>query len=45
VPFGCCVLVLRLALQLIGHGLSLVSGRDLYPLPPETGTGEANSFE
>ncbi|MBR0954666.1 TRAP transporter small permease [Bradyrhizobium canariense] len=45
VPFGCCVLVLRLALQLIGHGLSLVSGHDLYPLPPETGTGEANSFE
>jgi hypothetical protein len=25
--------------------LSLVSGRDLYPLPPVTGVGEARSFE
>jgi TRAP-type C4-dicarboxylate transport system permease small subunit len=45
VPFGCGVLVLRLALQLIGNVLSLVSGRDLYPLPPITGIGEANTFE
>ena len=36
VPFGCGVLVLRLALQLVGNVLSLVSGRDLYPLPPVT---------
>jgi TRAP-type C4-dicarboxylate transport system permease small subunit len=45
VPFGCGVLVLRLALQLIGNVLSLVSGRDLYPLPPITGIGEAKTFE
>ena len=45
VPFGCGVLVLRLALQLIGNVLSLVSGRDLYPLPPVTGIGEARTFE
>ena len=45
VPFGCGVLVLRLALQLVGNVLSLVSGRDLYPLPPVTGVGEARGFE
>ncbi|UPK37424.1 TRAP transporter small permease [Bradyrhizobium sp. 186] len=45
VPLGCGVLVLRLLLQLIGNVLSLVSGRDLYPLPPVTGVGEARSFE
>jgi TRAP-type C4-dicarboxylate transport system permease small subunit len=45
VPFGCGVLVLRLALQLVGNVLSLVSGRDLYPLPPIIGIGEANTFE
>lgn len=45
VPFGCGVLVLRLALQLVGNVLSLVSGRDLYPLPPVTGIGEARTFE
>lgn len=45
VPFGCAVLVLRLLLQLVGHMLSLVSGRDLYPLPPVTAAGEASSFE
>jgi TRAP-type C4-dicarboxylate transport system permease small subunit len=45
VPFGCGVLVLRLVLQLIGNALSLVSGRDLYPLPPVTGIGEARTFE
>jgi hypothetical protein len=42
---GCGVLVLRLALQLVGNFLSLVSGRDLYPLPPITGIGEAKTFE
>jgi TRAP-type C4-dicarboxylate transport system permease small subunit len=45
VPFGCGVLVLRLTLQLIGNVLSLVSGRDLYPLPPIIGIGEAKTFE
>ena len=45
VPFGCGVLVLRLALQLVGNVLSLVSGRDLFSLPPVNETGEAHSFE
>jgi len=45
VPFGCGVLVLRLTLQLVGNLLSLVWGRDLYPLPPVTGVGEARTFE
>jgi len=45
VPFGCGVLVLRLFLQLLGNVLSLVSGQNLYPLPPVTGIGEARSFE
>lgn len=43
VPFGCGVLVLRLALQLVGNVLSLASGRDLFPLPPMT--DETRSFE
>jgi TRAP-type C4-dicarboxylate transport system permease small subunit len=43
VPFGCGVLVLRLALQLVGNVLSLASGRDLFPLPPLT--DETRSFE
>lgn len=43
VPFGCGVLVLRLALQLAGNMLSLASGRDLFPLPPLT--DETRSFE
>lgn len=45
VPFGCSVLVLRLALQLVGNVSSLISGRDLYPLPPVTEAGQASSFE
>jgi TRAP-type C4-dicarboxylate transport system permease small subunit len=45
VPFGCGVLVLRLLLQLFGNVASLASGRDLYPLPPVTGVGEARTFE
>jgi TRAP-type C4-dicarboxylate transport system permease small subunit len=45
VPFGCSVLVLRLALQLVGNVVGLVSNRDLYPLPPITGVGEAKTFE
>lgn len=43
VPFGCGVLVLRLALQLVGNVISLASGRDLFPLPPMT--DETRSFE
>lgn len=43
VPLGCGVLVLRLALQLVGHAVSLVSGRDIFPLPSVT--DEARSFE
>ncbi|WGD54283.1 TRAP transporter small permease [Bradyrhizobium sp. CB1650] len=45
VPFGCGMLVLRLALQLLGNVLSLFSGRDLFPLPPVGETGETRSFE
>ena len=45
VPLGCGVFVLRLALQLVGNLASLVTGRDLYGLPPITGAGEARSFE
>lgn len=45
VPLGCAVLTLRLALSLVGHVASLISGRDLYPLPPVTGIGEAKTFE
>ena len=45
VPLGCGVLVLRLLLQLIGHVVSLTTGRDLYALPPVTGIGEARTFE
>ncbi|MCG6206956.1 TRAP transporter small permease [Rhodopseudomonas sp. HC1] len=45
VPLGCGVLVLRLLLMLAGHAASLVTGRDLYPLPPLVGVGEVKSFE
>ncbi len=45
VPLGCGVLVLRLVLQLIGNVASLVSGRNLYPLPPISGVGEAHGVE
>jgi TRAP-type C4-dicarboxylate transport system permease small subunit len=45
VPFGCGVLVPRLALQLVGNVVSLASNRDLYPLPPITAVGEAKTFE
>ncbi len=45
VPLGCGVLALRLALQLVGNVASLVTRRDLYPLPPVIGLGEAKSFE
>ena len=45
VPIGCGLLVLRLLMQLIGHVTSLLTGRDLYPLPPIIDIGEARSFE
>jgi TRAP-type C4-dicarboxylate transport system permease small subunit len=40
VPLGCGMLVLRLALQGVGNLASLITGRDVYPLPPVTGHGE-----
>jgi TRAP-type C4-dicarboxylate transport system permease small subunit len=45
VPLGCGVMTLRLLMQLVGNALSLLSGRDLYALPPITGVGEAKTFE
>lgn len=45
VPIGGGLLVLRLLMQLIGHVASLLTGRDLYPLPPIIEIGEARSFE
>lgn len=45
VPLGCAVLVLRLLLQLLGNLASLITGRDLYPLPPIVGAGEALGVE
>ena len=45
VPLGCGVLAVRLALQLVGNVVSLLTRRDLYPLPPLVGVGEAQSFE
>ncbi len=44
-PLGCGVLVLRLLLQLIGNLASLVSGRDLYALPPISGADQTHSVE
>jgi TRAP-type C4-dicarboxylate transport system permease small subunit len=40
VPFGAGVITLRLALHLIGHILSLATGRSLIPLPAAHATGE-----
>ena len=45
VPLGCGVFVMRLALMAAGNSASLVTDRDLYPLPPVSGSGEARSFE
>jgi TRAP-type C4-dicarboxylate transport system permease small subunit len=44
-PLGCGVIALRLALQLVGNIASLITRRDLYPLPPVIGVGEAKTFE
>jgi TRAP-type C4-dicarboxylate transport system permease small subunit len=40
VPFGAGIISIRLALHLIGHVLSLVTGRPLIPLPAAHATGE-----
>jgi TRAP-type C4-dicarboxylate transport system permease small subunit len=40
VPFGAGVITIRLALHLIGHVLSLATGRSLVPLPSSHATGE-----
>ena len=40
VPFGAGVITIRLALHLIGHILSLATGRSLIPLPASHATGE-----
>lgn len=40
VPIGCGLLVLRLLLHLAGHLGSLVTGRDIAPLPRLVGHGE-----
>lgn len=41
VPLGVGVLVLRMALRLAGHGLSLVAKRSVIALPPVSGAEEA----
>jgi len=40
VPFGAGVITIRLVLHLIGHVLSLATGRSLVPLPSSHATGE-----
>jgi TRAP-type C4-dicarboxylate transport system permease small subunit len=40
VPFGAGLITLRLTLHLIGHVLSLATGRSLVPLPASHATGE-----
>ena len=40
VPFGAGVITIRLALHLVGHVLSLATGRSLVPLPSSHATGE-----
>ena len=40
VPFGAGVISIRLALHLIGHILSLATGRSVVPLPAAHATGE-----
>lgn len=42
VPIGCGLLVLRLLVHLIGHLASLLTGRDITPLPALLGHGEAD---
>jgi hypothetical protein len=40
VPLGSGLITLRLVLHLLGHILSLVTGRDLIALPASHATGE-----
>jgi TRAP-type C4-dicarboxylate transport system permease small subunit len=40
VPFGAGIITVRLVLHLIGHILSLATGRSLIPLPASHATGE-----
>ena len=41
VPLGVAVILLRMILRCVGHGLSLVRKRSVIPLPPISGTEEA----
>ena len=41
VPLGCAVITLRLLLNIVAHGVSLATGRNLIALPPLSGTGTA----
>jgi TRAP-type C4-dicarboxylate transport system permease small subunit len=45
VPLGAGVLTIRLALHLVGHLLSLFTGRDIIPLPISHIDSEAETFE
>jgi TRAP-type C4-dicarboxylate transport system permease small subunit len=45
VPLGAGVLVLRLALTICGHAASLLTGRNLIPLPPHSGDMDGERFE
>jgi hypothetical protein len=40
VPFGAGLITIRLALHLIGHVLSLLTGRAVIPLPASHVAGE-----
>jgi TRAP-type C4-dicarboxylate transport system permease small subunit len=45
VPIGAGLLTLRLALHLVAHILSLLTGRDFIPLPTSHIDSEAETFE
>ena len=45
VPFGVGLLTIRLVLHLVGHLLSLLTGRDIIPLPKSHIDSEAETFE
>jgi TRAP-type C4-dicarboxylate transport system permease small subunit len=45
VPLGAGLLTLRLILHLVGHLLSLLTGKDLIPLPTSHIDSEAETFE
>lgn len=44
-PFGAAMLALRLVVHFVGHLLSLVTGRDLIPLPASHINAEGETFE